>query len=639
MTAPTEVFSFYNGGISQPVPSRDMMLPEFIGLVKSDTYKDLIIELRTLKTKEEKDAYKKGPGFDYATIVGTFSYRKIEKLMVMSGLSATDIDDLKDEADAKKHKERLKANPYILAMFISASGKGLKIIFRVPPDKDKYETYFVSFTKSLGFSSVNMDLGTKDLSRATFISYDPDAYYNEQALVWDIEAEPEMTWTELQGQKDMTRSGLEFRRCVELVKVGKSFAEICEIAKTEKVDWLVKGRQVTSWEKWNHDGKHYQEWTYQHAVDFAKKYPDKNQNPEPTQWIIEAGNVLFEKEFGEEKYIVDKIIPEDSVIFFAGRPGDFKSYFALYTACCISAGKPVLGLYHTEKSGVLFIDEENGLKRIGRRLKKVGKGMSLKAEDLANIQFCSYNDVKLNFKKFKDAEMNSATVEQMTKIIKEGNIKLVILDSMVRMMEGSENDSSDVRTCFQTLKEVMKNCPDICFLIIHHLTKVGTNRMEDMRGSGDFGAMAGVVCNFCANKNNVMVTMTKHRDLDKEQFPLMDFTVGDIEEEGIKVGITFSYMTREEKEIAHTELRQEIRKFLVAIGAKTFRNMDMEAEFVTKGGNSSKTLSAALYWGVNVGCWAFVNGKNGRSGYKVINLTETQTTFDQDPQPDEEDVE
>jgi len=345
----------------------------------------------------------------------------------------------------------------------------------------------------------------------------------------------------------------------------------------------------------------------------------KQTTPKADEWKIEIGSEVINRDFGEEKYLVDKVIPVDTIVFVAGNPGDFKSWWALNTGMCISAGRKLLDMYSTEKAGVLLIDEENGLKRTARRMKKISVGMDLKPEELKNLYLCSYNDIKLNFKERWVSGENQETIDRLTKIIKEKNIKLVILDSMVRMMEGEENNSSDVRTCFTTLKKIMVNCPDISFLIVHHTTKAGGNKLRDMRGSGDFGAMAGVVYMFRAYNNKVFVDITKHRDLDKDSFPLMDFGVEDIlDNHEERIGIAFNHLTREAKDTASIELLERIRELLDNKQWKKFRHKDMIAEFGDE--YSKKTLSDALSSGINREYWVYANGKDGRKGYKVENV-------------------
>ena len=361
------------------------------------------------------------------------------------------------------------------------------------------------------------------------------------------------------------------------------------------------------------------------ALEFAYKLAVKRElikgikKIEPDKWIIENASELINREFGEEKYIVDKVIPADTIIFIAGNPGDFKSWYSLYLGMCISSGKRVLDLYSTEKAGVLFVDEENGLKRTTKRIKKISYAMDLKKEDLKNLHICSYQDIKLNFKERWVAGENQETIKRMTEIIKEKNIKLVILDSMVRLMEGEENNSSDVRTCFTTLKKVMVNCPDISFLIVHHLTKTGRGKLRDLRGSGDFGAMPGVVYIFRAYVNNVFVDITKHRDLDNASYPLMDFQVVDLlDDKEEKIGIAFNHMTREDKNKASDEILEKIREYVDKEKWKKFKHKDINESFGDK--CSPNVLRDALYSGVNRNYWSFVNSSNGRKGYLVESI-------------------
>ena len=134
--------------------------------------------VRQATTKEAREAAKlKLP---YFTPCGVFDERKNAGLNKHSGLISIDIDKI-DPNEMNEIKSYLYADEYTFAGFVSASGNGLCILVKVDPKKhdDAFEglqQYY--FTKY----QVIIDPSCKDLSRARFVTYDPDLFHNPSSL-------------------------------------------------------------------------------------------------------------------------------------------------------------------------------------------------------------------------------------------------------------------------------------------------------------------------------------------------------------------------------------------------------------------------------------------------------------------------
>lgn len=139
-----------------------------------DTRK-IIQRVRSAKTKEEANAIKKElPLF---TPSGTFSERGDDCLLIQSKVICLDLDDL---ADIAKTKESLIKNPAVVSVFISPRGTGLKVlIFHDVNDASLHKSLYYRIASELGIS--NVDKQCCNISRACFMSYDPDIYINESA--------------------------------------------------------------------------------------------------------------------------------------------------------------------------------------------------------------------------------------------------------------------------------------------------------------------------------------------------------------------------------------------------------------------------------------------------------------------------
>lgn len=110
----------------------------------------------------------------------TDNFSSIEHLII-------DIDHLSEkEISVGSLKEKLKSDKRIELMFASPGNDGLKIFFRLSEkcyDHGKYSIFYRVFARSFsvqyGLEQV-IDIATSDVTRACFISVDPDAYCNPE---------------------------------------------------------------------------------------------------------------------------------------------------------------------------------------------------------------------------------------------------------------------------------------------------------------------------------------------------------------------------------------------------------------------------------------------------------------------------
>lgn len=144
--------------------------------------KTFVEEIRNEPDKKKRNELK-AANLGYFNI-GKFknNYRKNENL-ISTEFIILDFDNL--EGDLAERIEKLKSKKEVYAAFISPSGNGLKIIFRLErPITDAiffsqvYKYYAQQYEANLGENPDN----TSDVQRACFFSYDPDMYVNEKAI-------------------------------------------------------------------------------------------------------------------------------------------------------------------------------------------------------------------------------------------------------------------------------------------------------------------------------------------------------------------------------------------------------------------------------------------------------------------------
>lgn len=112
------------------------------------------------------------------------SYRDDKSLVQHSGFVPIDIDDVEHIQQAK---QTLSKNPYIYALWISSSGKGLHGLVRIG-DGNKHTHHYKALLEKIP----GLDPTARNPSRVLYLSYDPDIYINSSSSTfYDIIQEEE----------------------------------------------------------------------------------------------------------------------------------------------------------------------------------------------------------------------------------------------------------------------------------------------------------------------------------------------------------------------------------------------------------------------------------------------------------------
>jgi len=181
--------------------------------IKSGKSKSGVLSVRNSETKEIADEIKKtlpcvcfsgkfGPNHDDAS------------LTEHSGLIILDFDHLEDP---EKLKSEFIKWEYSFAVWISPSGKGVKVLVKIADGK-KHRKHF----QALKEMWPNADPSGVNESRLCFESYDPEIYINEQSKVWTT-----IIQTEIQTHTAPKDSDYEtFQKLLTwLTRKGKAFAQ------------------------------------------------------------------------------------------------------------------------------------------------------------------------------------------------------------------------------------------------------------------------------------------------------------------------------------------------------------------------------------------------------------------------------
>ena len=174
-------FTFFKHPITNTHPHKDITLADAYNYISRPYAKDRTEKLRSLSDVKRARNYK-AANFDYCTFSGTFGSRSDKALVDHSGYLCIDFDHL---ADVNATFQMLVEDKCFTTelLFRSPSGDGLKWIIRINTAEISHAEYFNAVANYLRLTyGLEADKSGKDMSRACFLPYDPEAYINPKNL-------------------------------------------------------------------------------------------------------------------------------------------------------------------------------------------------------------------------------------------------------------------------------------------------------------------------------------------------------------------------------------------------------------------------------------------------------------------------
>ena len=175
--------SVFKAPITNVMPYKEVTIEDVYTVIKSNKYKDQTERIR-MSDDKEGDNLKKTV-LDHVCFSCTCTRRKTDNIISHSGYIAIDIDHL---SNVLTERDRILNDlPFTPALvFISPKGKGLKIVLRIDTNKAEHEDYFKAFESFFIHQfNIQIDKACKDIVRACFLCYDPDAIFNSDPTLLD----------------------------------------------------------------------------------------------------------------------------------------------------------------------------------------------------------------------------------------------------------------------------------------------------------------------------------------------------------------------------------------------------------------------------------------------------------------------
>ena len=174
-------FSYFKGPITNTLPVGPVSLIDVYTTMTSESWKKQTDELRTITDPDKARDYKK-MNFDFCTFSGTFTKRKEKELLEHSGLLCLDfdyVDNLEEKWECLLKDECMD----IQMMFKSPGGKGLKVVVEIELKSLTHKMYFEAVSNYVRKThGLEADKACSDVSRATFLPFDPKTYIHPKYL-------------------------------------------------------------------------------------------------------------------------------------------------------------------------------------------------------------------------------------------------------------------------------------------------------------------------------------------------------------------------------------------------------------------------------------------------------------------------
>ena len=167
---------------AQSVNTQPVKVQAILSAIRVGRWREQVEHVRAAYANGGKDAAQEPkkalPGVMFS---GKFSHRRTDALLSHSGLLCIDLDGL--NGSLLEVRRRIETDSHTLACFLSATGSGLKVLVPIETDAAQHLDSFRAAERYYkNVFGLTVDPQCKDLPRLCFVSYDPLAFINDDAV-------------------------------------------------------------------------------------------------------------------------------------------------------------------------------------------------------------------------------------------------------------------------------------------------------------------------------------------------------------------------------------------------------------------------------------------------------------------------
>jgi hypothetical protein len=265
--------SIFNS-VSDVTNPRNLELEDYLEKTRDGEWAKIVAECRAIVDKDERDAFKRT--MPTTTLSGEFTTRSNDGLVIHSEYLNIDLDDVENIIQVKKALEKDK---YVYSVFRSTSGTGLRVIFKIEPNRHADAFKAISSYLWNIYSQVSDHNGIA-LSKPYVVSDDATLYLNPDSVPVFKRYIKE---TQIKKMNDFVHTSGDFDSIIKQI-VGRGI-NICE----DYQDWLKVGFAISS--QFGEDGRNY----FHEVSRQSSKYKYESANKQYTYCVrargIEKANI------------------------------------------------------------------------------------------------------------------------------------------------------------------------------------------------------------------------------------------------------------------------------------------------------------------------------------------------------------
>jgi hypothetical protein len=197
-------------------------------------------------------------------------------------------------------------------------------------------------------------------------------------------------------------------------------------------------------------------------------------------------------------WVVDRLIPEDSLVLMAGAPGSYKTWLSLVLAREVATGGLFLGRKCRQREVVIF-DRENPLALICERRDLLG----MSTDETIRI-----------WGSWERNPPPSIGDPRLLRIARERK-PLIIVDSFIRFHNADENSATEMAPVMADLRALANAGASV--VLLHHRTKADSSYY---RGSSDILGGVDVALSISRDKNSGIISIECFKTRFTDEFEL-----------------------------------------------------------------------------------------------------------------------
>lgn len=178
------------------------------------------------------------------------------------------------------------------------------------------------------------------------------------------------------------------------------------------------------------------------------------------------------------KWLIDRLLPESSTCLVAGDPKTRKSWLAGELLVSIATGTDCLGIFPVLRQGkVLMAQGEDSEAIIKDRLESIARTRGASLKGLQNVSIVAGQNFALDNPEHFEALRRQVIAEKPL---------LMILDPLVRLIpDTAEGSTSQMSKILTKLRHLQRDSGTSIMLVHHNKVSKSKNAADNIRGSSD----------------------------------------------------------------------------------------------------------------------------------------------------------